>query len=190
MWDRFVFFCNFALFIVIVVQEWMTTKSTKRLMSTTLMLKARWILGNGNISARPSKFMVWYVWCYNSVSFFVYMTFLCFLVFLDMSRDSFSLKSFGVMWLVYSFRILGVFAPKDASDDEEAEDARPSFGRNKRRKDYTAPVAFVSGGIKQGDRVTKPGEQGDEEVLFLFLHFYTAAVVPVLLSVVPRAVTM
>ncbi|XP_048777997.2 tuftelin-interacting protein 11-like [Ostrea edulis] len=46
------------------------------------------------------------------------------------------------------------------SDDE---DNTPGFGGGRRkRKDYTAPIGFVSGGIKQGSKIKKEGE-GEED---------------------------
>lgn len=46
------------------------------------------------------------------------------------------------------------------SDDE---DNTPGFGSGRRkRKDYTAPIGFVSGGIKQGSKIKKEGE-GEED---------------------------
>lgn len=53
---------------------------------------------------------------------------------------------------------LGVFA--DSESDEE--DDRPKFSGRKRQKDYFAPVNFVSGGIKIGDKVTK--EEADDVI--------------------------
>ena len=50
--------------------------------------------------------------------------------------------------------IYGMWA--DDSDDE-----RPAFG--KKQKDYTAPVSFVTGGIKVGDKVTKAEEDEEQE---------------------------
>lgn len=59
----------------------------------------------------------------------------------------------------YLFRFLsGVFA--DSESDEEHE--RPKFSGRKRQKDYFAPVNFVSGGIKIGDKVTK--EEADDAI--------------------------
>ena len=44
------------------------------------------------------------------------------------------------------------------------EDVRPSFGGGRKpAKNYTAPVGFVSGGVKIGDRVTKTGEEGEKD---------------------------
>ncbi|KAK6061869.1 hypothetical protein COOONC_00459 [Cooperia oncophora] len=47
----------------------------------------------------------------------------------------------------------GIWADRE-SDEEEAYD-RPSFGK-KSRKDYSAPISFVSGGIKQGSSLDPP----------------------------------
>ena len=59
-----------------------------------------------------------------------------------------------ILFLVLS----GVFA--DSESDEE--DERPKFSGRKRQKDYFAPVNFVSGGIKIGDKVTK--EEADDVI--------------------------
>ena len=49
------------------------------------------------------------------------------------------------------------------ADVDSDEDERPGFGRGGRgNKDYTAPMSFVSGGIKVGDKVTKEG--GDDDL--------------------------
>ncbi|VDM82960.1 unnamed protein product [Strongylus vulgaris] len=50
-----------------------------------------------------------------------------------------------------------IWADKEESDEEDAY-ARPSFGK-KAKKDYTAPINFVSGGIKQGNTVKKTGKE-------------------------------
>ena len=53
--------------------------------------------------------------------------------------------------------IYGMWA--DDSDDES-----PSVSGRRKGKDYTAPIGFVSGGIKQGDKITKPGgEESDND---------------------------
>lgn len=56
-----------------------------------------------------------------------------------------------------------MWADKEESDEEEE---RPSFGR--KRPNYTAPVNFVSGGVKHGSRIEKdeegaPDKDDDEE---------------------------
>jgi len=43
----------------------------------------------------------------------------------------------------------------------DEEDDRRSSKKSKERKSYTTPVAFVSGGIKVGDRVTKNADEED-----------------------------
>jgi Tuftelin interacting protein N terminal len=45
--------------------------------------------------------------------------------------------------------------------DEEEDGGGKNKQKHKERKSYNAPVAFVSGGIKIGDKVTK--ENADEE---------------------------
>ncbi|WAR09127.1 TFP11-like protein [Mya arenaria] len=48
--------------------------------------------------------------------------------------------------------------------DEDSDDERPGFGtRGKKKSDFTAPIGFVSGGIKQGDKTFKPGEEDVQE---------------------------
>lgn len=54
--------------------------------------------------------------------------------------------------------IYGVWA-----DDEDEEDTRPRYSGRKSAKDYLAPVSFVSGGIKIGDKVTK--QEGEDEIV-------------------------
>ena len=45
--------------------------------------------------------------------------------------------------------------------EDSDEEQRPSFGGGGRgSKDYTAPVNFISGGVKVGDKVTKEVEDG------------------------------
>ena len=46
----------------------------------------------------------------------------------------------------------------------DEEDDRRSSKRSKERKSYTTPVAFVSGGIKVGDKVTKNADEEDLEI--------------------------
>jgi len=41
---------------------------------------------------------------------------------------------------------------------DEEDDGRSSK-KSRERKSYTTPVAFVSGGVKVGDKVTKNGEE-------------------------------
>ena len=44
--------------------------------------------------------------------------------------------------------------------DNDSDDERPGLGGGGRKKsDFTAPIGFVSGGIKQGDKTFKPGEE-------------------------------
>lgn len=45
--------------------------------------------------------------------------------------------------------------------DNDSDDERPSFGRSRKTKDMTAPIGFVSGGIKQGDKITKDSGEKD-----------------------------
>lgn len=48
--------------------------------------------------------------------------------------------------------------------DDDSDDERPSFGRsNRRKKDMTAPIGFISGGFKQEDKVTKKEEEEEPE---------------------------
>ncbi|PIO61918.1 g-patch domain protein, partial [Teladorsagia circumcincta] len=64
---------------------------------------------------------------------------------------------------VLSVRIgscLGIWADRE-SDEDEAYD-RPSFGK-KARKDYSAPINFISGGIKQGSSLD-PSDKLKENV--------------------------
>ena len=53
--------------------------------------------------------------------------------------------------------ITGIWADPD-SDDE-----RPSFGKGAKKKDFTAPVNFISGGVKVGSKITKSGKDDNEE---------------------------
>ena len=46
---------------------------------------------------------------------------------------------------------------------EEEEDERPGFGAKKKGGGFTAPIGFVSGGIKQGDKTFKPGEDVSQQ---------------------------
>lgn len=65
------------------------------------------------------------------------------------------------------FTCVGMWA--DSESDEETD--RPKFSkRNKGPKDYFAPVSFVSGGIKIGDKVTKQEEE-DEITVSLHIDF-------------------
>ena len=44
--------------------------------------------------------------------------------------------------------------------DNDSDDERPRFGGGGNRKNNLAmPMNFVSGGIKQGDKTYKPGEE-------------------------------
>ncbi|XP_058804469.1 tuftelin-interacting protein 11 [Phymastichus coffea] len=53
-------------------------------------------------------------------------------------------------------QMLGIWA----SDSEDEEEVKPSFSRTKTRKDYSAPIGFVAGGIQQAG---KPKEKKEEE---------------------------
>lgn len=47
--------------------------------------------------------------------------------------------------------------------DPDSDDERPGFGGGgKKKSDFTAPIGFVSGGIKQGDKTIKPGEEEED----------------------------
>ncbi|VDI18059.1 tuftelin-interacting protein 11 [Mytilus galloprovincialis] len=46
--------------------------------------------------------------------------------------------------------------------DNDSDDERPGFGKsNRRNKDMTAPIGFVSGGFKEGDKITKNERDAD-----------------------------
>jgi hypothetical protein len=49
--------------------------------------------------------------------------------------------------------------------DEDSDDERPGFANRRRGKDYTAPVGFVSAGIKEGQKPSgsKDGDDEDDE---------------------------
>ncbi|ETN73492.1 hypothetical protein NECAME_18298, partial [Necator americanus] len=55
----------------------------------------------------------------------------------------------------------GIWADREESDEEDAY-ARPSFGK-KAKKDYAAPINFISGGIKQGSSL-EPSDKVKKEV--------------------------
>ncbi|RCN37133.1 g-patch domain protein [Ancylostoma caninum] len=55
----------------------------------------------------------------------------------------------------------GIWADREESDEEDAY-ARPSFGK-KAKKDYSAPINFISGGIKQGSSLEPPDKVKKEE---------------------------
>lgn len=49
--------------------------------------------------------------------------------------------------------------------DNDSDDERPGFGKsNRRNKDMTAPIGFVSGGFKEGDKITKNERDADNTV--------------------------
>ena len=47
-----------------------------------------------------------------------------------------------------------MWADQDSDDDE-----RPRFGGGNRKNNLSTPMNFVSGGIKQGDKTYKQGEE-------------------------------
>ena len=48
--------------------------------------------------------------------------------------------------------------------DEDSDEGRPSFGgHGHAKKDFTAPMNFVSGGVKVGDSITKTEEKQSED---------------------------
>ena len=73
--------------------------------------------------------------------------------------NSYSSNCMCVLYGVIYF-LLGMWA------DDSDEDERPGFGGHGMRnsKDYSAPIGFVSGGVKVGDKVTKNENPDDEEV--------------------------
>ena len=46
--------------------------------------------------------------------------------------------------------------------DDDSDEERPQFGRSRNKKDFTAPVSFISGGIKQGSKVKKEKREDDD----------------------------
>jgi len=56
-------------------------------------------------------------------------------------------------YFAFYFTCVGVWA-----DDE---DERRSSKKSKERMSYSTPVAFVSGGVKVGDKVTKHADEED-----------------------------
>ncbi|VDK46318.1 unnamed protein product [Anisakis simplex] len=68
-------------------------------------------------------------------------------------------------------QLYGIWADREESDDEE--DSHAGFGSatrsGKRGKNYSAPVAFVSGGVKHGNRIegeSKEENDDDEPIRF------------------------
>ena len=56
--------------------------------------------------------------------------------------------------------------------DNDSDDERPRFGGGGNRKNNLAmPMNFVSGGIKQGDKTYKPGEEVEYFLLQLSKSF-------------------
>ena len=51
----------------------------------------------------------------------------------------------------------GMWADQDSDDD-----GRPRFGGGNRKNNLSTPMNFVSGGIKQGDKTYKPGEEASQ----------------------------
>lgn len=54
----------------------------------------------------------------------------------------------------------------------DEEDDRRSSKKSKERKSYTTPVAFVSGGIKVGDKVTKNADEDDMDIMVCNSLYY------------------
>lgn len=55
-----------------------------------------------------------------------------------------------------------------AEDSDEEERPTMGFGRGPRRKkDYATPVSFISGGVKQGTKISKEEGIDEEEVRLL-----------------------
>ena len=55
--------------------------------------------------------------------------------------------------------IYGVWA--DSDEDGDIDSYRPSFGKKKRKQDYTEPMGFISAGFVQKDEGEE--EEGDED---------------------------
>lgn len=51
--------------------------------------------------------------------------------------------------------ILGIWADREESDDEDAHAGFGLKGSRKQSKNYSAPVTFVSGGVKHGNKIEK-----------------------------------
>lgn len=55
----------------------------------------------------------------------------------------------------------GIWADPDSDDDRPMT----GFGQKKKtRKNFTAPMSFVSGGVKVGDKVTKEEDEPKDSV--------------------------
>lgn len=71
----------------------------------------------------------------------------------------------GVLFFNHQCNFQGMWAN---SDDEDT----PGFGRGRRKKkDYTAPIGFVSGGIKQGSKIKKEGDDDDSSVSMNYIEY-------------------
>lgn len=57
----------------------------------------------------------------------------------------------GKIWK--NFFSSGIWADREESDDENGYAGLGSLGSRKRSKNYSAPVSFVSGGIKHGNKI-------------------------------------
>ena len=71
-----------------------------------------------------------------------------------------------------------------AENDSDEEDSRRGFGGGKKQADYSAPMNFVSGGLKEGDKGKnrEHNEPGDDDVTIISS---TKAKVGIFLVVVP-----
>lgn len=66
--------------------------------------------------------------------------------------------------IVWNKKRLGIWADREESDDEDAHVGFGSVGDKKKAKNYSAPVSFVSGGVKRGNKI-------EGEVSFCALAF-------------------
>lgn len=66
-------------------------------------------------------------------------------------------------------QLYGIWADREDSDDEDTHVGFGSAGTKKRSKNYSAPVTFVSGGVKRGNKIEEEdkNEQDDDEPISL-----------------------
>uniref|UniRef100_A0A2K6VEC1 G-patch domain-containing protein n=1 Tax=Onchocerca volvulus TaxID=6282 RepID=A0A2K6VEC1_ONCVO len=62
-------------------------------------------------------------------------------------------------------QLYGIWADREESDSEDTHAGFGSKGSKKQSKNYSAPVTFVSGGIKHGNKIEKENKDDDDDAV-------------------------
>lgn len=99
---------------------------------------------------------------YKLISLIKVVEFSIFTLYVIFSIDHNITCSFLPFLFLILYFIKTLFSGIWADSDSDREDQRPSLGwAQKKKKDFAAPISFISGGFKQSEKSIKAKNDGD-----------------------------